>query len=71
MRVSIVVTPDGKLSAITREGTFAEGRARLLELAAKLRAEGIQVPPLSDSDFEQHRHDREAQGVAHREHVAH
>jgi hypothetical protein len=57
VKVSIVVTPDGRLSAITREGTFAEGKARLLELAAKLRAEGIEVPPLSD--FEQHRHDRE------------
>lgn len=69
MRVSIVITPDGKLSAITREGTFAEGKAKLLELAAKLRAEGIEIPPLSDSDFEQHRHDRE--GVACRERACH
>lgn len=69
MKVSIVITPDGKVSAITRDGTFAEGKARLLELAAKLRAEGIEIPPLSDVDFEQHRHDRE--GVACRERVCH
>lgn len=59
MRVSIVITPDGRPSAITRDGTFAEGKARLLELAAGLRTEGIEIPLPSDSGFEQRRHDRE------------
>lgn len=71
MKVSIVITPDGKLSAITREGTFAEGTAKLLALAAALRAQGIEIPPLSEADFEQHRHDREPEGVVRRERAGH
>jgi len=71
MKISVVITPDGKISAVTREGTFAEGKARLLALAAALRAQGIEIPPLSDADFERHRHDREPEGVMQRERACH
>jgi len=56
MRVTVVVTADGKLSVITRDGTFEQGKARIQALVQRLRAEGVDLPPLSDSDFEQHRH---------------
>ena len=71
MKATIVVTADGRISAVTREGTFGEGKAKLLALAGKLRAAGIELPPLSDSDFEQHRHDAPAQGVRQDERACH
>ena len=63
MRVTIVVTPEGKISAITREGTFREGKERLLDLLAALRREGVDLPPVPDRAFEQHRHGPAPAGV--------
>ncbi|MEW6048791.1 MAG: hypothetical protein AB1609_20330 [Bacillota bacterium] len=63
MRVTVVVTADGKLSVITRDGTFEQGKARIQALVQRLRAEGVDLPPLSDSDFEQHRHPAESIAV--------
>ena len=60
MKATIVVTHDGKISVVTREGAFEEGRAKLKEFLKSLGAEGVELDrEISDSDFEQHRHDHE------------
>ncbi|WP_157833517.1 hypothetical protein [Desulfotruncus alcoholivorax] len=54
MKAEIAISPDGKVTVVTREGTFAGGTERLSQLIANLRKGGIEV---EDVRFEQHRHD--------------
>ncbi|MGB9804673.1 hypothetical protein, partial [Desulfofundulus sp.] len=57
--------PDGKLTIITREGTFAGGVEKLVALFEELRSSGIDIENVR---FEQHRHDEAVcacQGVHH------
>ena len=60
MKATIVVTHDGKISVVTREGTFEEGKAKLKKFLKSLGAEGVELDrEISDSDFERHRHGHE------------
>lgn len=54
MKAEIAISPDGKVTVVTREGTFAGGTERLARLIANLKKGGIKV---EDVRFEQHRHD--------------
>jgi len=51
---NIVITLDGQMSIITREGSFDEGKARIEAILASLDLEGIKVD--LDRPVEQHKH---------------
>lgn len=55
MKAQIVVTLDGEIQVITREGNFEEGRLAIEQLLATLKAQGVNVE--LDGPVEQHRHD--------------
>ncbi len=55
MRARIVILPDGGVTIITDEGTFAEGAERINTLLEALGAQGIQFTAINPP--EQHRHD--------------
>lgn len=54
MKAEIAISPGGKVTVVTREGTFAGGTERLARLVSDLKKGGIEV---EDVRFEQHRHD--------------
>ena len=57
MKAKITITPDGKISVITQEGTFEAGKEEIKRFLADLGMEGVEFELVSDKDFEQHRHD--------------
>lgn len=67
MKAKAVILPDGSISIITQEGTFDDGKERILRLAKELELEGVSIST-SDKDFEQHRHDDQGQHIHQHEH---
>lgn len=66
MKATIIITADGKISVITKEGTFEGGRQEIKKLLASLGIEGIEIASIDDEkDFEQHRHDSESHAHLH------
>ncbi len=55
MQVQVVITLDGQVSIVTREGSFAEGKAVIERLLDALQAQGVNVQ--LTRPVEQHRHD--------------
>ena len=55
MKAQVVITLDGQVSVITREGTFEEGRQVIETLLADLKTQGVDVQ--LTGPVEQHRHD--------------
>ncbi|RJO61782.1 MAG: hypothetical protein C4542_05555 [Dehalococcoidia bacterium] len=56
MLAEIVISPNGDVSIITREGTFASGTEKITAFLQQLQAKGLNV---EDVKIEQHRHDEE------------
>jgi hypothetical protein len=56
VRAEIIISPNGEVAVVTREGTFQEGAARISAFLDALRARGVEV---AETKFEQHRHDEE------------
>jgi hypothetical protein len=57
MQCRAVILPDGKLSLFISEGTYAEGKVKLEQLLATLKASGLEFDQVGI--VEQHRHDDE------------
>lgn len=57
MIAEIVISPDGKITAVTREGTFSDGVAKLAKFTEGLESSGVKIT--SGPVFEQHRHNEE------------
>ncbi len=55
MQARIVILPDGGLTVITDQGTFAEGAERITALLSALGAQGVRFAEINPP--EQHRHD--------------
>ncbi|MEM3486029.1 MAG: hypothetical protein QXI12_10465 [Candidatus Methanomethyliaceae archaeon] len=65
MKATITITADGKISIITQEGTFEGGKDQIKRFLASLSLEGIEIAPVEEKDFEQHRHDDVEHAHAH------
>jgi len=65
VKAQIVITLDGRVSIVTRGGTFEEGRQAIEKLLADLKTQGVDVQ--LTGPVEQHRHDEPGQ-VQHRVH---
>jgi hypothetical protein len=55
MLADIIISPDGAIQVITREGSFAEGKEKVESILEDLRASGMNVS--AETKFEQHRHE--------------
>jgi len=57
MQARVVITPDGKVSVFTEQGTFEQGKERIEKLLKTLGLEGVEFDEVGE--VEQHRHDHE------------
>ena len=57
MKLTLLLTPDGKLLVSVPEGTFQEARAAIEAVLRDLGLDGL--PLVLETPIEQHRHDSE------------
>ena len=67
MKAQIVITPEGKVMLVTREGDFEAGSKKIKALLEALKLQGLDIS--LEGPIEQHRHDDESAGtVSHQAH---